>query len=253
MTVLRLEHLSRRFGGNEVLRDVNFALDAGERVALIGPNGAGKSTLFNIVSGQLPVSGGRIHFNDNDVTERSPRQRVRLGIGRSFQLTSLLTGLTVFDNVMLALHGTRASRYQPFRALLDYRQLVDHAAELLGPVDLWDRRNEAAANLSYGQQKKLEIAMALALEPQLLLLDEPAAGLSPGEVQAFMAMLRGLVGHRTLLFTEHDMNVVFGLADRIIVLYYGRIIASGSPDEIRANREVREIYLGVQKKADDGG
>ncbi len=250
--VLKLEGVSRRFGGNEVLRDLDLSLNSGERVAIIGPNGAGKSTVFNLVSGQLPVSSGRIWLDGSDITAASPQHRVRLGIGRSFQLTCLLTGLSVQENMLVALHGRRGSRFQPSRGSIAYPSLMARAEELLHSVDLWNQRGEYASQLSYGEQKKLEVAMTLALEPRLLLLDEQTAGLSAGEVHSFMQQIRTLVTDTTLLFTEHDMDVVFGLAGRIVVLYYGHIIAAGRPEEIRADPQVREIYLGAQEGLGDG-
>lgn len=244
MPVLQLEHVSRRFGGNVVLRDVNLAVADGQRVAIIGPNGAGKSTLFDTISGRLAPSGGRILLDGLDISSLSPQHRVRRGIGRSFQLTSLFSGLSVLDNLLLALQGPLASRPGMYRPLRDDAIAVDRARELLGAVDLWQRREAISAELAYGEQKRLEIVMTLALNPRILLLDEPTAGLSLAEVRQFMDLVRSLAAGTSLLFTEHDMDVVFGLAERIGVLHGGVVAAIGSPDEIRAHPKVREIYLG---------
>ncbi len=252
MHVLELAALSKRFGGNEVLSEVDLTLNQGEHVAIIGPNGAGKSTLFNTISGQVRPSGGRIRLCGRDVTSTSTHRRVQLGIGRSFQLTSLLVGLTVMENMLLALQGRHTARLQPFRSCRAYPEATARARDLLLRVDLWSRREDGVASLSYGQQKKLEVAMSLALSPRLLLLDEPTAGLALGEVAGFMDTIRSVVQDTTLLFTEHDMDVVFGLADRIIVLYFGRIIAQGTPQDIQQNAQVREIYLGVGQHAPHG-
>lgn len=250
MQALRLEGLSKKFGGLEILKDLSFSLEIGERVAVIGPNGAGKTTLFNVISGTLPSSGGRVHMFGHDVTRAPAHQRVQHGLGRSFQNTRLFPDLTILDNMLLALHGVKSSRYHMFRIITGYRDIMARAEEMLESIGLWDRRREKVKAISYGDQRKMEIVMSLASDPRLVLLDEPTAGLAVDEVPSFVRSVEALSSGTTVLLTSHDMDVVFGLAERVIVLYYGRFIVEGTPEQIQADPKVREIYLGIEEKQD---
>lgn len=249
MEVLRVEGLSKDFGGVRALNDVSFSVQQGERLAIIGPNGAGKTTLFNLINGQLIPTSGKIYFEGKDITKKHAHLRTRLGQGRSFQLTSLFLNLSVQDNTLITLHGIRRSRFQMFRAITAYPDLLAKAREVLGHLDLWERRNELVKNLSYGEQRKLEVALTLALEPKLLLLDEPSCGLTSAESAEIIESIRKLGKGTTVLLVAHDMDLVFGIADRIMVLHYGKVIADGKPEEIRADPRVKEIYMGIENDA----
>ncbi len=242
--LLQTHGLIKRFGGLLATDNLSIDVRPGEIHALIGPNGAGKTTLVAQITGQLPSDSGSIHFAGQDVTRLPTHARVRLGLARSFQITSVLREFTALDNVALAV---QAHAGHSFRFLADARTdkaLRDPARRLLESVGLLDRADTHAATLSHGEQRQLEIAMALAGEPKLLLLDEPMAGMGVEESQRMIAFLQALKGERAMLLIEHDMDAVFQLADRITVLVYGRAIASGVPAEIRANAEVRQAYLG---------
>ncbi len=245
MTLLAAERLSRAFGGVAALSDVSFAVAAGEVVALIGPNGAGKSTCFNLLSGQLRPSAGRIRLDGRDITGLGPAAICRRGVGRSFQITATFASMTVRENVQLALLAHHRQIWRFWRpAAAAFRA---EAQALLAELGMEAEADRAAAVLAYGDLKRLELAVALAGAPRLLLMDEPTAGMAPGERGALMALIRRLAGERGLgvLFTEHDMDAVFGTADRILVLARGTLIAAGRPAEIRADAEVRRVYLGV--------
>lgn len=246
MEALRADRLSKDFGGVQALRDVSFTVDTGERLAIIGPNGAGKTTLFNVLNGQLKAASGRVYLLGNEITHILTHHRVHLGLARSFQLTTLCLNLTVIENLLLAIQATQSSRFQIFRSINTYKHLFSKAQELLSPMALWEKRGELVQNISYGEQRKLEIALSLASEPEVLLLDEPSTGLTSDESREMIHMIDSLGEHITLLLVAHDMDLVFGVADRIIVLHYGQIIAEGTPSEIKVNSKVREIYLGVK-------
>jgi len=244
--LLRTDRLIKRFGGLVATDAVSIDVRPGEIHALIGPNGAGKTTLVGQLTGNIPPDSGTIHFAGRDVTRLATHARVRLGLARSFQITSVLREFTALDNVALAV---QAHAGHSFRFLADARRderLRGPARRGLAEVGLGDRADMPAAALSHGEQRQLEIAMALAGAPSLLLLDEPMAGMGTEESQRMIGFLRGLKGHRAMLLIEHDMDAVFQLADRITVLVYGRAIASGTPDEIRANADVRRAYLGEE-------
>jgi len=243
--MLRVENLLQSYGGLSVLRDVSFNIEAGERVGLIGPNGAGKTTLFNILSGLIRHASGRIYFLDKEVTRLPAYKRASLGMARSFQISALFPSLSLLDNVRLAIQGTRASRFQMFRTINSYKNIFKEAEILLESVHLWERRHDPIHTLPHGKQRQLEILLALASKPKLLLMDEPNAGLTSGETADLGNAIRRLVGYTTVFFCAHDMNLVFSLAHRVIVLHVGQIIAQGAPEEIRANSKVEEIYLGT--------
>lgn len=244
MDALKVEGLSKNFGGLQVLEDITFTLKPGERWAIIGPNGAGKTTLINILSGVLPPSRGRIELCGQDVTRSSTHERLRLGMARSFQLNSLFPKLTIQENMLLALRGKRDVRGQFLQSTAKGDALYLQMRELLNSVGLWGKRDSFVRELSYGEQREMEIAMALASKPKILMLDEPSAGLSGAEGTRMVDMIRGVTEGSTLLFAAHDMDVVFDLADQIMVLFFGKIAAQGTCAEIQCDPMVKEIYLG---------
>jgi branched-chain amino acid transport system ATP-binding protein len=250
---VRVDRLYKSFGGVSAAYDVSFGVDAGGRLIIIGPNGAGKSTLFNLLNGQLRPDAGKVFLFGRDVTDLPLHKRAHLGLARSFQVTSLFPELSMLENMMLALHGLRRSRFNPFRGNLSYGGLVDKAEELLSLFDLWPRREDQVKMISYGEQRKLEIALCLASNPRLLLLDEPSAGLTSVERVGVMEMIRNLPAHIAVIIVDHDMDLVFGLANRIIVLHYGQIIAEGTPEEIQAHPRVKEVYMGMEEESCNAG
>lgn len=251
MDALRVEHLSKDFGGVHAVCDVSMSVEAGERLAIIGPNGAGKTTLFNLLNGQLPPTNGRVYLFGQETTHMAAHRCAHLGIARSFQATTLFLNLTVLDNILLALQGTRPSRFQMFRSATAYEHLYTKARELLDSMDLWEKRNDPVHAVSYGEQRKLEIALSLASEPKLLLLDEPSTGLTTAESAEVISMIRNLGKDITVILVAHDMDLVFGVAERIIVLHYGEIIAEGTPEEISTDSRVKEIYMGAEETTEN--
>lgn len=249
MEALRIEGLSKDFGGVHAVSDVSFRVEIGERLVIIGPNGAGKTTLFNLINGQLSPTSGRIFFSGQEITNLPTHQRAHLGQARSFQIISLFLNLSVLDNALIALHGTRPSRLQMLRSMNSYKHLLAHAEEALGAA-LWEKRGELVKNLSYGEQRRLEIALSLTSKPTLLLLDEPSSGLTRDESSEIIDLIKNLGSSITVLIVDHDMSLVFGVADRIIVLHYGQIIADGTPEVIRSDPKVREIYMGMEECID---
>ena len=254
MTVplLSVHDIAKAFGGVRALAGVSFEVAAGERVALIGPNGAGKTTLFNVLDGQLAPDRGNAALAGRALIGLSPQTIARLGVGRTFQVTATFASMTVLENVQLALLAQRGETY----ALLSRLGLrgAAEAQRLLEQVGIGALRERAAATLAYGDLKRLELAIALADAPRLLLMDEPTAGLAPPERARLMRQVSDLArtAGAALLFTEHDMDVVFAHADRLVVLNRGRVIAAGSPSEVRADREVRAVYLGSAAGPDHG-
>ena len=244
MSLLVVEGLSKAFGGVAAVDGIDFAVAAGEAVAMIGPNGAGKSTCFNMLGGQLRPDAGSIVFGERQLAGMPAHRIWRLGVGRTFQVTATFASMSVRENVQMALISHRR-RLRAWRGRAG-RLYVEEADALLGQVGMADQAERQCAILAYGDLKRLELAMALANAPALLLLDEPTAGVAGGERQALMAAIVGIVRERgiSVLFTEHDMDVVFGHAERIIVLHRGRIVGEGTPDAVRADARVREIYLG---------
>jgi len=247
MPVVKVEGLHKSFGGLKVLQNISFRVERGEKIAIIGPNGAGKTTLFNVLGGQLSATGGRIFLQDREITNLTPDRRLHLGLARSYQLNNLFFKLSLLDNMLLALYGAEKSHFQMFRSLDDREDLLVAGRHLLEQVGLWERRYDSVATLSYGDQRLVEIALALASKPQIVMLDEPSAGLPTAEAAVFASKIRALSGEATLLFCAHDMDLVFNLADRIMVLYFGEIIAQGMPQEIKASPRVQEIYLGSEE------
>ena len=248
--LLQVDHLAKRFGGIIATDDIALGIARGELHAVIGPNGAGKTTLIAQLSGQLTPDSGRIHFAGNDITALPMYRRSALGLARSFQITSLFLDLSVLDNVALAVQAHAGHSFRFWRNARSEEELREPARAALARVGLSERADWRASALSHGEHRLLELAMALAGQPRMLLLDEPMAGFGPEESARMVSMLRALKAELTILLVEHDMEAVFALADRITVLVYGRVIASGAPDDIRANADVREAYLG---EAEEGG
>ena len=244
--LLRLENLSKSFGALRVTDDVTLDVAQGELHAVIGPNGAGKTTLIHQVSGLVPADGGRILFGGADVAALPMAKRVRLGIARSFQITSILPGFSALENVALAIQARSGSSFRILAPAAAEDGLNRPALELLRRFGLADRAPAPAGLLSYGEKRQLELAVALATAPKLLLLDEPLAGTSHEESRRVVETLRALKGSLTILLVEHDMEAVFALADRVSVLVYGRVIATGTPAAIRADPAVRAAYLGEE-------
>ena len=245
--LLRVENLVRRFGGLVATDNLSMEVAPGELHAIIGPNGAGKTTLISQLTGQLMSNSGAIHFAGTDVTGLPSYKRSRLGLARSFQITSLFVDFTALDNVALAVQAHAGHSFHFWRNARAEPELRDPARAALDRVGLSGRADVLVSNLSHGEHRQLEIAMALATRPRMLLLDEPMAGMGPEESARVVRTLRELKQELTILLIEHDMEAVFALADRITVLVYGRVIASGAPDAIRQNAEVREAYLGEQQ------
>ncbi len=247
--LLQVERLAKRFGGIVASDELTLEVAVGELHAVIGPNGAGKTTLIAQLSGQVTPDSGRITFAGEDITGMPMHLRSRLGLARSFQITSLFLDLSVLDNVALAVQAHAGHSFHFWRDARAEPELREPARAALARVGLGARAEERVAALSHGEHRQLELAMALAAGPRMLLLDEPMAGLGPEESARMVEMLRALKSELTILLVEHDMEAVFALADRITVLVYGRVIASGSPDAIRANDDVRQAYLGEAEAA----
>jgi branched-chain amino acid transport system ATP-binding protein len=244
---LRLVGVSKSFGRTEIVHGVDLSVPRGERHAIIGPNGAGKSTLFNLISARFPVSSGRIELNGDDITSLRAFEINRRGLSRSFQITNIFHNLTVFDNVRCAVLWSLGYRYSFWQRLSALADASDRADEVIQRIGLRRRRDTLASTLSYAEQRALEIGVTLAGGAEVVLLDEPTAGMSRSETEEAVDLIRRVTEGKTLVMVEHDMGVVFGLADRISVLVYGRIIATGKPDEIRRNPAVQEAYLGTSR------
>jgi branched-chain amino acid transport system ATP-binding protein len=243
--LLTLAHVSRHFGGLKAVDDVSLTVRPGERRALIGPNGAGKTTLFNVISGELSATTGRIELFGADVTPLKPHQRAARGMARTFQITKLFPNLTVMDNVLLACTALDSRKFVMLRATASCGDVMDRAEQLVRQFGLSDHTQSWARHLSYGDQRKLEVALSMAGRPKLLLLDEPMAGLSAGESRAMQGILEALDPAIAVLLIEHDMDIAFAFAERVTVLHQGRVLVDGPKDEVSANRSVQEIYLGV--------
>jgi branched-chain amino acid transport system ATP-binding protein len=249
MTILQTRDLTRRFGGLAAVDGVSLDIHQGEVRSIIGPNGAGKTTLFNLITGALGPTTGTIVFKGCDIAGLAPPAIFRLGIVRSFQISQVFPKLPARDNVALMVWGRRRSSGSPFaRARVSAGQVNDRVDAVLDQVHLADRAGQSAGTLAHGDRRLLEIAMALAAEPELLLLDEPTAGMSPEETKQTALLLRSLAPAVTLVIVEHDMSVVMAISDRISVLHRGKLLAEGPPDEIRANPEVQAVYLGAARR-----
>ena len=244
--MLKTQNLHKKFDGFKAVTAIDFEITEGKRHAIIGPNGAGKTTFFNLITGHLQPSQGEVFYKGDLITGLPPHRIVKLGLARSFQRINIYPRMTGFQNVQVALiaqHGRQLHFFTPAHNLYN-----NETNELLALVDLLKEGNGVAGELAYGKQKQLELAISLAADPELLLLDEPTAGMSPSETGDSIKLINDIARRRslTLLFTEHDMNVVFGIADQITVLHHGEILASGTPEDVRANNEVRRVYLGEE-------
>jgi branched-chain amino acid transport system ATP-binding protein len=243
--VLRLEGLTKSFGGLTAVSGVTLDVHPGDRAAVIGPNGAGKTTLFNLITGVFPSSAGRIVLFGEDVTGWPSHRRTALGMARTFQITSLFPKLSVLDNVLLAAGGLRRTKFVMWRTLASYGELQHKAQRLLEAAGYWDRRDVEVRNLSHGEQRQIEIVLGLASDPKLLLLDEPCAGLSSGESREMAAFLKRLDPSLAILLIEHDMDVVFDVVSSVSVLHFGAVVESGSCEAIKRSERVQQIYLGT--------
>ncbi len=242
--LLHLEDVGVHFGALKAVDQVSFDLHEGERVAILGPNGAGKTTLFNAITGISPATKGSIKLGADIITKASPNRRAKLGIARTFQITNLFFGLTIEENLLLATRGLQMSKFSPWRsnqANADERDVI-HSA--LTRCQLDNKRQTLVKDISYGEQRQLELAMSLTSSPKILLLDEPAAGLSPAERGNMAEIIRSLPSDLALILIEHDIELALGLVERVICMYQGSILVEGRPDEIRGNHQVQEIYLG---------
>ena len=241
---LSCKGISKRFGGLVAVDAVTMDLACGERRAILGPNGAGKTTLFNLFSGELKASEGEVYLFGHKVTHMPAHQRTNLGLGRTFQITNLFPSLTVLDNLLLAGIGLNQVKYSMLKPMSAYREFYERTDEMLKRVDLIEKRNILVSNLSHGEHRQIEIAMALMPNPRVLLLDEPMAGLSSAESNLMINMINKLERDMTILIIEHDIDAAFNIADRITVLHQGALFAEGTPEEIRTDKKVQEIYFG---------
>jgi branched-chain amino acid transport system ATP-binding protein len=247
MSLLETQDLTIRFGGHVAVNKVSCTFRPGELTAIVGPNGAGKTTYFNLISGQLRASEGRVLFGGVDLTKQSAPQRTRAGLGRAFQLTNLFPNLSVAENVRLAVQAHRSVHYDMLRPWMKHRDLIERADAILETVALSNRRDVAATVLSHGDQRKLEVALMMALEPDVFMFDEPTAGMSVDEAPVVLDLIAKLKqdSSKIILLVEHKMDVVRSLADRIIVLHNGQLVADGKPEEVIASPIVQEAYLGI--------
>lgn len=242
--MLELINLEKQFGGIKAVDKVNLTVRENQIHAIIGPNGAGKTTLISQVAGELKPDAGQIRFRGEDVTSLRSDQRARKGLARSFQITSVMLPMTLLENVAMAVQRRKGHSFRFWQPVFEDSEIVPEALQALQTVGLADRAERVARELSHGEHRQLEIAMAIAMTPTLLLLDEPTAGMGPEESADLVRILQRLRGEKTILLIEHDMDAVFSLADQVSVLVYGQLIATGSKEEIRANREVQQAYLG---------
>lgn len=242
---LEIDDLHKSFGKAEIIRGVNLSIGAGERHAIIGPNGAGKSTLFNLITGRFPATSGKVSLHGSDLAGLAPFQINRMGLSRSFQITNIFPKMTVFENVRCSLLWTKGYKYSFWHMVSRSQDLTDAADAILEQINLTARRNLPAGVLSYAEQRALEIGITIAGGANVIMLDEPTAGMSHSETDYIVELIRQVTVNKTLIMVEHDMGVVFGLADRISVLVYGEVIATGKPEDVRADPKVQEAYLGT--------
>jgi branched-chain amino acid transport system ATP-binding protein len=245
-TALKCEGLTRRFGGLTAVDTIWMDVKVGDRRAIIGPNGAGKTTFFRLISGELPVTAGRIYLFGREITKVACHRRTRLGLGRTFQVTNLFPNLTVLDNILLAVMALTRTKYSMLRPLRNRGEFFDKAESVLAMVGMLEKRRQMVSNLSHGEHRQIEIAMALASSPSLLLLDEPMAGLSMGESNQMTDLILKLKRDITIMLIEHDMQAAFRIADHICVLHQGALFCMGAPEDVRANEDVQRLYFGEE-------
>lgn len=245
--LLELQAIHKDFDGLQVLLGINLEVQEGERHAIIGPNGAGKSTLFNLITGKFHPSRGRIRLKGEVITGANPFRLNRMGMSRSFQITNIFRTMTVFENVRNAILSKNRIRYNMFSILSRMGEINSQTEKVLREIGLLERKDDLAGELSYGQQRALEIGLTIATNPELILLDEPTAGMSSEETREAVKLILRVTEGKTLIIVEHDMEVVFSIADRISVLYYGKVLATGLPEEIRNDQRVKDAYLGEEK------
>ena len=248
MLALSLEKISVSFGGIQALALLSISVEVGEKRAIIGPNGAGKTTLFNIISGMIRPTSGRVVLFDQDITDCPVHLRAFFGLSRTFQITNLFSNLSVLENIILGLQALTRTKYVFYNRTVSFRELIDNAKSLLSKWGLWEKQNYPVRNLSHGEQRQLEIVLALSAKPRLLLLDEPTQGLSTAETGLVIPMIEQLDPSTTVIFIEHDIDVAFKIADKVTVLYFGQILAEGKEDEIRGNSKIAEVYLGLDSR-----
>jgi branched-chain amino acid transport system ATP-binding protein len=244
LKALDVQALSKNFGGLWAIRDISLEIEEGERRAIIGPNGAGKTTLFHLISGFLFPSSGHLSLFGREVTNLQAHRRAALGMARTFQVTNLFQKLTLFENILLGVQAIKRARFCFYRRVMSFREIIYETERLLKEWNLWEKKDILLKNLSYGEQRQIEVIMALATKPRLLLLDEPTAGLSPAETVLVTSIIKGLPREITTILIEHDMDVAFEIAEKITVLHFGSILAEGSLEQIKGNPKVTEIYLG---------
>ncbi|MFD2922295.1 ABC transporter ATP-binding protein [Halobacillus naozhouensis] len=249
MTILKVDAVNKSFGGLEILKEVSFNVNQGERIGVIGPNGAGKTTFFNLLTGDLSPSKGTIYFNGSNITKEPNYRRARRGIVRTFQKNNLLDELSILDNLLLVLQRKHGLKYTWFRIRKEkyYAKLYSEAEELLDTWGLYKRRHVNVKNLSYGEQRQIEIMLGIATDPSILLLDEPTAGMSQSETDYIVNLLTKLPEELTLMIIEHDLDIIFGLAERMIVLHDGHVLIDDSPEIVRDHPQVNEIYMGSEE------
>lgn len=247
---LELSGLRKSFGKTEIIRGIDLSIGKGERHAVIGPNGAGKSTLFNLITGRFPSSGGTVELHGQDLAGKAPFEINRMGLSRSFQITNIFPKMSVFENVRCSLLWSKGYKYSFWNMVSKSQDLTDAADAILEQINLTERRELPAGVLSYAEQRALEIGITIAGGADVIMLDEPTAGMSHSETDYIVDLIRQVTENKTLIMVEHDMGVVFGLADYISVLVYGEIIATGRPEEVRGNPKVQEAYLGAALEAD---
>jgi branched-chain amino acid transport system ATP-binding protein len=251
--ILELKDLRKSFGKTEIIRGVNLAVNAGERVAIIGPNGAGKSTLFNLISGRFEPTSGDMLLNGQRINGKKPFEINRMGLSRSFQITNIFPKLSVFENLRCGVLWSLGYKYSFWKFLADLDDANDRAQELMEMIKLDKKRDILAINLTYAEQRALEIGITIAGGANVILLDEPTAGMSKSETSRFISLIKSVTVGKTLLTVEHDMGVVFGLADKIAVVVYGEVLAYDVPEAVRANAKVQEAYLGSHIADAQGG
>ncbi len=246
---LVIQNVSKRFGGLLALRDVSITLEPGERRVVIGPNGAGKTTLINLIGGAFAPTSGKVYLLGHDVTVKPPHRRSALGLARTFQITNLFPNMTILDHILLVLQSRELTKFVVFRPLTSYDRLHDAARRILESWGMWEKRETYVRNLSYGDQRQLEIVLALAANPRVVLLDEPTAGLSQGESRSVVDIIHHLDRSVAMLLVEHDVDMAFAWADRVTVLHEGAVLMEGIPQQARADARVMDIYLGTQTDA----